>query len=418
MTFRKLSPKQKTVFRWCYRPDSYALICDGSVRSGKTAAMSCSFILWAMKSFSGENFGICGNTVQAVERNIIAPLMQMTDITYYFKLKYIGGHHMLTVSGNGRENYFYVFGGKDEASYKLVQGITLAGVFFDEVALMPESFVNQAIARTLSVGGAKLWFSCNPDSPAHWFYTEWILKAKEKNARRIHFSMNDNPMMTPEKIKRTESLYSGIFYQRYVLGLWVVAEGLVYTMFDKNAHIFNIDELNIDKFAGDLYISIDYGTKNPTSMGLWYVDINGHAWRIKESYYDSRREGAQRTDEEHYAELERLAGEFIDYIDCVIVDPSAASFIECMRRHGTFKVRKANNSVLDGIRDTQTLLKLGYLHFSEGCSDTIREFGLYCWDVQKPNDVVIKENDHAMDDIRYFVKYAMKRTLKDVREEG
>lgn len=324
MTFRKLSPKQKTVFRWCYRPDSYALICDGSVRSGKTAAMSCSFILWAMKSFSGENFGICGNTVQAVERNIIAPLMQMTDITYYFKLKYIGGHHMLTVSGNGRENYFYVFGGKDEASYKLVQGITLAGVFFDEVALMPESFVNQAIARTLSVGGAKLWFSCNPDSPAHWFYTEWILKADEKNARRIHFSMNDNPMMTPEKIKRTESLYSGIFYQRYVLGLWVVAEGLVYTMFDKDAHIFNIDELNIDKFAGDLYISIDYGTKNPTSMGLWYVDINGHAWRIKESYYDSRREGAQRTDEEHYAELERLAGELIDYIDCVIVDPSAA----------------------------------------------------------------------------------------------
>lgn len=143
MTFRKLSPKQKTVFRWCYRPDSYALICDGSVRSGKTAAMSCSYILWAMKSFSGENFGICGNTVQAVERNIIAPLMQMTDITYYFRLKYIGGRHVLTVSGNGRENYFYVFGGKDEASYKLVQGITLAGVFFDEVALMPESFVKK-----------------------------------------------------------------------------------------------------------------------------------------------------------------------------------------------------------------------------------------------------------------------------------
>lgn len=416
MTFEKLSPKQKTVFRWCYRPDIYALICDGSVRSGKTAAMSCSFILWAMKCFNGENFGICGNTVQAAERNIIAPIMTMIDINYYFKLKYIGGRHILTVSGNGRENYFYIFGGKDEASYKLVQGITLAGVFFDEVALMPESFVNQAIARTLSVSGAKLWFSCNPDSPAHWFYTEWIQKSEEKNALRIHFSMNDNPMMTPEKISRTEALYSGVFYQRYVLGLWVVAEGLVYTMFDRDKHIF-FEQPKIDRLAGDLYISIDYGTRNPTSMGLWYVDIKGHAWRLKESYYDSKREGIQRTDEEHYAELEQLAGDLIDYINCVIVDPSAASFIECIRRHGEFKVRKAKNSVLDGIRDTQTLLKLGYLHFSDQCTDTIREFGLYSWNTKKETESIVKDNDHAMDDIRYFVEHAMKRTLREFGEE-
>ena len=421
MTFAKLSPKQKTVFRWCYRSDSYALICDGSVRSGKTAAMSCSFILWAMKCFSGENFGICGNTVQAVERNIIAPLMQMTDITYYFKLKYIGGgRHRLTVTGNGRENYFYVFGGKDEASYKLVQGITLAGVLFDEVALMPESFVQQAIARTLSVSGAKLWFNCNPDSPEHWFYKEWVLKAdsgERPDVLHLHFEMKDNPTMNAEKIARTENLFAGVFYQRYILGLWVVAEGLVYTMFSRSEHLFNIDELTVDKLSGSLYISIDYGTKNPTSMGLWYVDINGHSWRLRESYYDGRKQSAPRTDEEHYAELERLAGELIDYIDCVIVDPSAASFIECIRRHGVFKVRKADNSVLDGIRDTQTLLKLGCLHFSEDCTDTIREFGLYRWDMKKPDDVVIKENDHAMDDTRYFVRNGMKRYLKELREE-
>ena len=418
MVFSKLSPKQKKVFRWCYVPDSYALICDGSVRSGKTAAMSCSFILWAMKCFNGENFGICGNTVQAVERNIIAPLTQMTDITYYFRLKYVGGgRHRLTVTGAGRENYFYVFGGKDEASYKLVQGITLAGVLFDEVALMPESFVNQAIARTLSVSGAKLWFSCNPDSPAHWFYTNWILKAQEKNALRIHFRMEDNPVMTPEKIRRTESTFSGVFYQRYVLGDWVVAEGLVYTMFDRAVHIFNDGDLTVDPVAGDMFISIDYGTKNPTSMGLWYVDISGHAWRIRESYYDGRKDGSPRTDEEHYAELERLAGEYTDFIGSVIVDPSAASFIECIRRHGTFRVRKADNDVIDGIRDTQTLLKLGYLHFADTCSDSIREFGLYSWDSKKADDVVIKENDHAMDDIRYFVRTGMRRILREIREE-
>ena len=181
MTFAELSDNQRRVFRWWNDRDLDALICDGSVRSGKTAAMSCSFILWAMKNFSGASFGICGNTVQAVERNIVAPLMQMIDITYYFRIKYTSsGKHMLMISGGGRENYFYIFGGKDEASYKLIQGITLAGVLFDEVVLMPESFVNQAIARTLSVDAAKLWFSCNPDSPNHWFYTEWIKKAEEK----------------------------------------------------------------------------------------------------------------------------------------------------------------------------------------------------------------------------------------------
>lgn len=414
MTFKKLSPKQKKVFHWCYQPGSYALICDGSVRSGKTAAMSCSFVLWAMTKFSGENFGICGNTVQAVERNIIAPLSLMVDITYYFKLKYVGGNrHLLTVSGNGRENYFYLFGGKDEASYKLIQGITLAGVFFDEVALMPESFVNQAIARTLSISDSKLWFSCNPDSPAHWFYKDWILKAAEKNALRIQFEMRDNPMMTPEKIKRTKSLYSGVFYERYVLGRWVMAEGLVYTMFRHDKHIGLPEQLP----EGDWFISIDYGTRNPTSMGLWLLAYNGQAYRVRESYYDSRREGMQRTDEEHYAELVRLAGDVAEKVNYVVVDPSAASFIECIRRHGLFRIRKADNSVIDGIRDVGTLLQMGALHFAPECKDTIREFGLYSWDTKKSNDIVIKENDHAMDDIRYFVRTAMLRTLREIRRE-
>lgn len=398
MTFAELSDNQRKVFRWWNNRDLDALICDGSVRSGKTAAMSCSFILWAMKNFSGANLGICGNTVQAVERNIIAPLMQMIDITYYFRIKYTSaGKHMLTVSGGGRENYFYIFGGKDEASYKLIQGITLAGVFFDEVALMPESFVNQAIARTLSVDGAKLWFSCNPDSPNHWFYTNWIQKADEKKALRLHFTMHDNPTMTPAKIARTESMFSGVFYERYVLGKWVVAEGLVYTMFSTEKHVGLPEELP----RGDWYISIDYGTVNPTSMGLWLKAYNGQSYRVCESYYDSRKEGVSRTDEEHYAALTALAGDLP--INSVIVDPSAASFIECIRRHGRFRVRKADNDVITGIRNVSNALQSCELHFAPECADTLREFTLYRWDSKRPDTAVVKENDHAMDDIRYYV---------------
>ena len=398
MTFAELSENQQKVFRWWNDRTLDALICDGSVRSGKTAAMSCSFILWAMKNFSGANFGICGNTVQAVERNIIAPLTQMIDITYYFRIKYTSaGKHMLTVSGGGKENYFYIFGGKDEASYKLIQGITLAGVFFDEVALMPESFVNQAIARTLSVDRAKLWFSCNPDSPNHWFYTEWIKKAEEKKALRLHFTMHDNPTMTPAKIARTESMFSGVFYERYVLGKWVVAEGLVYTMFSTEKHVGLPEELP----RGDWYISIDYGTVNPTSMGLWLKAYNGQSYRVRESYYDARKEGVSRTDEEHYAELERLAGDLP--INSVIVDPSAASFIECIRRHGRFRVRKADNDVITGIRNVSNALQSCELHFAPECADALREFTLYRWDSKRPDIAVVKENDHAMDDIRYYV---------------
>ncbi len=416
MTFRKLSKKQKQVFRWCYKPEYYALICDGSVRSGKTAAMSCGFVLWAMNCFDGENFAICGNTVQAVERNIVTVIQQMTDITYYFRLKYLGSKHILTVSGGGRENHFYIFGGKDESSYKLVQGITLAGVLFDEVALMPESFVQQAIARTLSVDGAKLWFNCNPDSPEHWFYKEWVEKAdkgERTDVLHIHFEMRDNPVMTPEKIEKTTSLFRGAFYDRYILGLWVVAEGLVYTMFRKELHIGVPDHLQ-----GDFFISIDYGTMNPTSMGLWLLTHDGHAYRLRESYYDGRKEGVPRTDEEHYTALEALAGDLP--IDSVIVDPSAASFIECIHRHGKFRVIKADNAVLDGIQDTATLLGLGRLHFSEECEDILREFGLYRWDTKKTkgDDEVVKANDHAMDDMRYFVRNAMWRVLRDLRREG
>ena len=221
--------------------------------------------------------------------------------------------------------------------------------------------------------------------------------------------------MTAEKIHRAEGMYAGVFYDRYIQGQWVVAEGTVYTMFDRQRHIVpDTVKLLPD---GDYFISCDYGTLNPTSAGLWYLDPTGHATRLREYYY-SGRDGTPRTDEEHYKALEQLAGECIDEIRAVIVDPSAASFIACIRRHGRMRVKQADNSVLDGIRDTSVLLQHGYLHFCSGCADVIREFGLYRWNEKQYHDAVLKENDHAMDDMRYFVRTAMRRTIRQVRGEA
>lgn len=390
-----------------------AIICDGSVRSGKTVSMILGFVHWAMRFFDGKNFGICGKTISSTERNIILPLLNMPDITDYYSLQYIRGENKRIIIRSGSHtNTFFIFGGKDESSYTLVQGITLSGVLFDEVALMPKSFVDQAVARTLSEPEARYWFNCNPESAEHWFYKEWICNTRQKKALHLHFTMQDNPILSPEQIADAERLYTGVFYNRYIKGLWCVAEGLIYPMFDKAVHVTHHPELQP---GGDYYISCDYGTLNPTSAGLWYLQPDGHAIRLREYYYDGRKTKTPRTDEEHYAALEQLAGDVADKVRAVIVDPSAASFIECIRRHGLFRVWQADNSVLSGIRDTSSLLQMQYLHICDNCTDIIREFSLYRWDESATEDRPIKENDHAMDDMRYFVRTAMTRTLKTIR---
>ena len=390
-----------------------AIICDGSVRSGKTVSMILGFVHWAMRFFDGKNFGICGKTISSTERNIILPLLNMPDITDYYSLQYIRGENKRIIIRSGSHtNTFFIFGGKDESSYTLVQGITLSGVLFDEVALMPKSFVDQAVARTLSEPEARYWFNCNPESAEHWFYKEWICNTRQKKALHLHFTMQDNPILSPEQIADAERLYTGVFYNRYIKGLWCVAEGLIYPMFDKAVHVTHHPELQP---GGDYYISCDYGTLNPTSTGLWYLQPDGHAIRLREYYYDGRKTKTPRTDEEHYKALEQLAGDVAGKVRAVIVDPSAASFIECIRRHGLFRVWQADNSVLNGIRDTSSLLQMQYLHICDNCTDIIREFSLYRWDESAAEDRPIKENDHAMDDMRYFVRTAMTRTLKTIR---
>jgi PBSX family phage terminase large subunit len=392
-----ISEKQQKILAFPY--SSYdALICDGAVRSGKTSIMMISFVRWAMENFSNQRFGICGKTVDSAVKNIIVPFISMSWAKERYKMRWRRSDKLLEVNRNGVTNWFEIFGGRDESSFALIQGRTLAGVLLDEVALMPESFVNQALARC-SVDGAKLWFSCNPSNPQHWFYTNWIQQHKERNALYLHFAMTDNPALSEKTLSLYQSMYSGVFYDRYIRGLWVIAEGLIYPMFGESCMTDDEPE------SGDWYISCDYGTLNPFAAGLWRVN-DSQAVRVNEYYYNGRGEHAQKTDEEYYTELERLAGE--REIESVIVDPSAASFIETIRRHGRFTVRKAKNDVLNGIITTSRYLQNGKVKIRRDCKDAIREFGLYSWDEKAAEDKPIKENDHAMDDIRYFCQTVLR----------
>ncbi len=392
----RFSEKQKRLLTWWTGADSSydAIICDGAIRSGKTVCMSLSFVFWAFSRFDDQMFAFCGKTVRSLKRNVIASLIS--------RLKPLGFHcvckessNLLEISYRGKANRFYLFGGKDEGSAALIQGMTLAGILFDEVALMPRSFVEQGLARC-SVAGSKFWFNCNPEYPFHWFYREWIKKSEEKNALYLHFEMTDNPSLSPEMLKRYQSLYTGAFYDRFILGKWSAVSGQVYPMFSPEKHVVK----ELPKRFERQVISCDYGIVNPTSMGLWGLS-EGVWYRIREYYYDSHKSGLHHTDEEYYTELVRLAGGLA--IEQVVVDPSASSFMECIRRHGQFCVTPAKNDVVTGIGLVSDALVSRTIRFHESCEDTLREFSLYCWNDDGASDSVKKVHDHAMDDIRYFV---------------
>lgn len=412
--FRPFSQKQKKVLTWWMQnspvKDKDGIIADGAIRSGKTVCMSLSFVFWAMKIFQGHNFAMCGKTIGSFRRNVLFGLKLMLKSRGY----HVSDHradNMLEVSRNGVINYFYIFGGKDERSQDLIQGITLAGVFFDEVALMPESFVNQATGRC-SVTGSKFWFNCNPDGPYHWFKTEWIDKAEEKNLVILHFTMDDNLSLSEEIKQRYRSMYHGVFFKRYILGLWAMAEGIIYDMFEPEKHVVNVEGLIKEgkiTWKGEYYVSCDYGTQNATVFHLWRQATNGSWYCLREYYYSGRDKGTQKTDAEFSADLkEWLKGIKPRY---VVLDPAAASFKAQLKKDG-FQVKSAKNDVLDGIRFVATLLNQMLICFDESCENTIKEFGSYIWDAKAAEhgeDKPVKEHDHAEDSIRYMCYTIIRR---------
>ncbi|MFC3802699.1 PBSX family phage terminase large subunit [Cohnella sp. GCM10012308] len=405
--WKPFSEKQIKILTWWMPESSHhdkdGIICDGSVRAGKTVAMSLSYVFWAMQSFNGEQFGMAGKTIGALRRNVIGPLKRMLASRGYSVHDNLTDN-VMTISRGLVVNYFFLFGGKDERSQDLIQGITLAGMFFDEVALMPQSFVNQAVARC-SVDGRKYWFNCNPAGPFHWFKVEWLDQAVAKNVLHLHFTMDDNLSLS-EKIKEGyRRLFTGVFYRRYILGLWVLAEGVIYDMFDKDKHVVPAEERPYTQY----YISCDYGTQNPTTFGLW-GQSKGVWYKVKEYHYDGRARGRQKTDEEYCDELIAFAGKLP--IEGVIIDPSAASFIAAVKKRGGLRVIKADNDVVDGIRDVASALVEGLIKYNAGCVETFREFSSYSWDPkaqQRGEDKPLKEHDHQMDADRYFVRRVVKR---------
>lgn len=405
--FKPFSKKQMKVLTW-WLPDSPVkdndgIIADGAIRSGKTLSMSLSFVLWAMETFDQQNFGMCGKTIGSFRRNVLFWLKLMLKARGY-KVKDHRADNLVIITKNGKSNYFYIFGGKDERSQDLIQGITLAGLFCDEVALMPESFVSQATGRC-SVDGSKFWFNCNPAGPYHWFKLEWIDKAKAKNLIYLHFTMDDNLSLSEKVKERYRRMYTGVFFKRYILGLWVLAEGIIYDMFNEDTHKVKTEDRPYTQF----YISCDYGTQNPTTFSLW-GKFEGKWYKAKEYYYDGRAKGKQKTDEEYYEDLVEFAGDLP--ITAIVIDPSAASFIATIRKHGKFRVKKAINDVLKGIRNMATALNQELIYYNDCCVNSFREFSSYIWDekaAERGEDKPVKQNDHCMDADRYFISTIMYR---------
>ena len=368
-------------------------IKSGATRSGKTY-MDYFVIPKRIRSMKGKDglIVLLGNTRGSLMRNIIEP---MQSIWGNFLVSDIKVNNTASLFGET----VYCLGADTVAQVDKIRGASIKYCYGDEVATWSPEVFNMLKSR-LDKEYSIFDGTCNPDSPNHWFK-----KFIDSDADIFYqqYTIDDNPYLPPSVKENIKREYLGsVFYDRYILGKWAASEGLVYPNFNPNEHIF--DELPKD---GEYYISIDYGTLNPCSMGLWCVDNQRKtAYRIKE-YYHSGRNGKILTDEEYYERLKNLANGYP--IQSVIIDPSAASFIACIKKHGFFSVKKAANSVLDGIRYTSSLLSANKIMIHRKCESIINEFLSYRWDPGASSDSVIKENDHALDDLRYFSYTVLRR---------
>ncbi len=396
-----LTEKQKEYLRHCNHRWNVKVGATGSGKSFLDMAVTIPKRI--IKSRGEGLLVLLGNTKGTLERNILDPMRELW-----------GPDLVGNISSDNTVRLFgkkvYALGADNKKHMARIQGATFEYVYGDEVTTWSEE-VFQMLKSRLRCRHSHFDGTCNPDSPLHWFKKFLDSDADIYQQKYVI----DDGVLPEDVVENLKMEYAGtVYYDRYILGNWAIANGLVYPFFagDMGKYLYSGE---IQGIQGAFYVSIDYGTRNPCSMGLWCVQPN-RAIRIAESYYNSREEIRQRTDEEHYAELERLtAGRYIQY---VIVDPSAASFIECIRRHGKFQVMAADNRVLDGIRTTASLLNAGKLLIHNSCKDSIREFQAYSWDDKAAEDKVIKENDHAMDDIRYFASTILAREYRWVDWKG
>lgn len=370
---------QKATRRWNIK--------QGATRSGKTY-MDYFVIPKRIRRVAGADglTVLLGNTKGTLQRNIIEPLQRIWG--------------MRLVSDIKSDNTAVLFGekcfclGADKVNQvDRIRGSSIKYCYGDEVVTWHKDVFDMLKSR-LDKPYSKFDGTCNPDSPFHWF-KEFL--DSDADIYSQQYCIDDNPFLDPAFVANLKNEYEGtVYYDRFILGRWTIAEGLVYPMFQRDFHVTKTVPRPYQRY----YISADYGTQNPMSMGLWGL-ADGRWYRMREYYYSGRQTGKQKTDEEYYDSLVQLAGSL--HITSVIIDPSAASFIACIKKHGKFPVKKADNEVLSGIQNVATLLKKGKIFINDCCKDAIKEFQVYSWDPKAKEDKPIKENDHAMDDIRYFV---------------
>ncbi len=373
-------------------------LLEGSVSSGKTWISLVCWGFWLATMPQNQLYLMCGKSLTTLKRNCLIPLEAMF------------GQSNFSFSTSAKEAYLFgrrilLEGANDARSEGKIRGLTLQGAYCDELTLFPKDFFVMLLSR-LRVPGAKLIATTNPDSPQHWLKREYIDRMAELDMLTMRFLLEDNTTLDPQYVAAVRAEYTGVFYRRFILGEWCVAEGLIYPMFDKTVHVKSLPHPQ-----GEWYVSVDYGTLNAFSAGLWCYD-GTTAYRVAEYYYSGREQKRQRTNTQYLQSIQQLtAGKSIS---AVIVDPSAASFIAELRQAG-FLVRKGKNDVVEGIRRTAAALEQGKLLFSPDCKNSFREFALYRWDESSSQDRPIKENDHAMDDIRYFVSTILREQPKPTR---
>lgn len=401
------SPRQMLTMFWWNNPTykhCAGIICDGSVRSGKTTAIAFGFLMWSMSTYNGKQFGLCGKTIKSFERNVLNPMKTMC-VSLGYAIREYKSESMVEVTDRrtGRRNTYYMFGGNDERSQDLIQGITLAGLLLDEVVLMPESFVNQAMAR-LSVTGAKVWMSCNPEGAMHYVKRKFIDQYERLKYLYVHFTMADNYTLSDERRVFYSRQWTGLFYRRFVLGEWCLASGLVMSAFNDETMVYEEDDP--EDWYNNTCVSMDYGTTNPMAVLVISYNHRRQCFDVRDEYYYSSKEtDVQKTDAEYVEDIRRFIqgkGVLRAYLD-----PSAESLRVALRQAHIFpRLENADNSVDDGIKWTNMLFGLGKIRINARCRNLRRELGVYSWDEDKSEkegkDVVMKVEDHACDALRYF----------------
>lgn len=405
-----------------------AIICDGAVRSGKTSIMTWAFVKWAMENFQNQRFGICGKTVGSATENIVKPFMSMTYAKEKYIIRWRRSDKILEIQRGTVTNWFEVFGGKDESSYMLIQGRTLAGILLDEVVLMPESFVNQALARC-SVTGAKLWFNCNPDNPRHWFYQDWIKERERHNALYLHFAMTDNPSLDKKTLERYQSMYDGVFYDRYVKGLWVAAEGLIYQDFANNTAKYLIDDPlkwcadNKTRFS-TIMLGVDFGgTGSATKFQATGITPGGVVVALDEEYIDHKQVEIDPD------ALNRSFSTFAKTIrDKYGASQTRADSAEQILIRGLFHtaqkealLTQVKNALKMPINDrimlTLLLMKQGRLFVSKNCQHLIEAFQTAMYDPDKFNDTRLDDGTTDIDSLDAF-EYSIEPWFKQLESYG